>query len=97
MKRLWLFFALLIAGMGGYSSTSHLLVIENFESPDNPTETERAILKKAAPEFGIMVSELLSMFQYGEVTIAELADGTVEVTAYISGGDILVAIIGSSL
>jgi hypothetical protein len=99
MKRLWLFFALLIAGLGGYAyaSTNNVLAIENLQSPTNPTETERAILKQAASEFGIMYTELLSMFQHGEATIEDLGDGTHEVTAHLDGGDVLVAIIDSAL
>ncbi|MEM6268355.1 MAG: hypothetical protein AAF998_02905 [Bacteroidota bacterium] len=94
MKRLWLFFALLVAGVGGYAyaSTTNVLAIENFESPTNPTETERAILERAAPEFGIMYSELLSMFQYGEATITDLGDDTHEVAAISSDG-VLTAVI----
>jgi hypothetical protein len=98
MKRLWLFFALLIAGLGGYAyaSTNNVLAIENLQSPINPTETERAILKKAAPEFGIMYTELLSQFQHGEATIEDLGDGIYEVTAIAFDG-VLTAILIDSL
>jgi hypothetical protein len=100
MKRYWLFMALLLAGLGGYAHASTFtngIQAEAVMSPNDPTETELQVLQKAAPILGIAYSELLSMYQSGEATIEQDADGTWVVTAYMSGGDILVVLIEGSI
>lgn len=96
MKRHWLFMALLVAGMGSYAFAGNAcqeILVETVMSPENPTETEMQVLKKAAPILEIAYPELYSMFQHGEATIEQDEDGTWLVTAYMaSGGTVLATI-----
>jgi hypothetical protein len=97
--------ALLVAGMGSYAYADNACqvslsetVIEGIAmSPANPTETERQVLKKAAPILEMVYSELLAMFQHGEATIEQNEDGNWVVTAYLASGGTVIAIIEDML
>jgi hypothetical protein len=97
--------ALLVAGMGSYAYAENACqasltetVIEDITmSPTNPTETERQVLKKAAPILEIVYSELLAMFQHGEATIEQNEDGNWVVTAYLASGGTVIAVLGDIL
>jgi hypothetical protein len=102
MKRYWFIMALLLAGMGGYAHAvpanvdCQCLVGQSILSPTNPTETELQVLKQAATILGIAYSELLDMFQHGEATVEQDEDANWVVTAYVSGGNILIVVLESN-
>jgi hypothetical protein len=98
MKRYWLVMALLLAGLGGYAHASSFQngITVEAESPNDPTATEKQVLKQAAPLLGILYPELLSMYQHGEATLENNAEGNWVVTAYMSGGNILIVILESN-
>ena len=87
--------ALLVAGVGGYAHASNYVnspLVEAIESPNDPTDTEKQVLKQAGPILGIAYLDLLDMYQHGEATIEVNAEGNWVVTAYVSGGTVIAII-----
>jgi threonine dehydrogenase-like Zn-dependent dehydrogenase len=96
MKRYWLIVALLLAGVGSYAyagNTCQGIVSETVRSPNDPTASEKHLLKRASPIMEIAYVELLSMYQHGTATIEKNSTGDWVVTAYLSGGGVLIAIL----
>jgi hypothetical protein len=91
---------LLLAGMGSYVHAGNdckSLVSETILSPTNPTESELQLLKRASPILEITYSTLVDMFQHGEATIEQNEDANWVVSAYMSGGGVLIAILNDTI
>lgn len=99
MKRSWLFIALLAGGMILYApveanSASRISESALMELPCDFTPRQvRAILRATHQQTGIPMRRLVRKYLNGSLTMERLTDGTVKVTIFRAGGDVLVAII----